>query len=81
MCCGLRRRAPERIHVIHNGIDTDLYRPVADRDALARYGIDPDRPYVLFLGRITRQKGIVHLARAIPSIDPVRPGRPVRGRA
>src|SRR4030095_8250311 len=56
--------------VIHNGIDTELYRPVSDNDALARYGIDPARPYVLFVGRITRQKGIVHLARAIPSIDP-----------
>ena len=61
---------PERIHVIHNGIDTNLYRPVPERDALDRYGIDPNRPYVLFLGRITRQKGIVHLARAIPEIDP-----------
>ncbi|MDP8922119.1 MAG: glycogen synthase [Chloroflexota bacterium] len=59
-----------RIHVIHNGIDLDLYRPVAATDALERYGIDKDRPYVLFVGRITRQKGIVHLARAIPEIDP-----------
>jgi glycogen synthase len=61
---------PERLHVIYNGIDTTLYRPVAETDALARYGVDPSRPYVLFVGRITRQKGIVHLARAIPSIDP-----------
>jgi glycogen synthase len=61
---------PNRVRVIHNGIDTELYRPVSDNDALARYGIDPARPYVLFVGRITRQKGIVHLARAIPSIDP-----------
>src|SRR5919202_543452 len=59
----------ERVHVIHNGIDTGLYRPVAEQDALLEYGVDPTRPYVLFVGRITRQKGIVHLARAIRWID------------
>ena len=62
--------APERVHVIYNGIDTRLYRPVEETSALERFGIDPDRPMVLFVGRITRQKGIVHLARAIPAIDP-----------
>ena len=61
---------PERVHVIYNGIDTELYRPVAATDALERFGVDPSKPIVLFVGRITRQKGIVHLARAIPSIDP-----------
>ncbi len=61
---------PERMHVIYNGIDTTLYRPVAETDALERYGVSPHQPYVLFVGRITRQKGIVHLARAIPLIDP-----------
>ncbi len=61
---------PERVHVIHNGIDTALYQPVAATDALTHYGVDPARPYVLFVGRITRQKGIVHLVRAIPAIDP-----------
>jgi alpha-maltose-1-phosphate synthase len=61
--------SPERVHVIYNGIDPNLYRPVAKTDALTRYAIDPARPYVLFVGRITRQKGIVHLARAIPRID------------
>ena len=61
---------PERVHVIHNGIDLDLYRPATSTAALERHGIDPSRPYVLFVGRITRQKGIVHLARAIPEIDP-----------
>jgi starch synthase len=61
---------PERVHVIYNGIDTNIYRHVEATDALVRYGIDPERPYVLFVGRITRQKGIVHLARAIPLIDP-----------
>ena len=62
--------APERVHVIHNGIDLQEYRPVAERDALLRYGIDPERPYLLFVGRITRQKGIIHLVNAIPDIDP-----------
>jgi glycogen synthase len=61
---------PERIHVIYNGIDTTLYTHVDEIDALERYGVDPARPYVLFVGRITRQKGIVHLVRAIPMIDP-----------
>jgi starch synthase len=60
----------ERVHVIYNGIDTTIYRPTAATDALERHGVDPDAPYVLFVGRITRQKGIVHLARAIPMIDP-----------
>jgi starch synthase len=61
---------PARIHVIHNGIDLDQYRPDPATDVLQRYGIDPDRPYVLFVGRITRQKGIIHLVNAIPDIDP-----------
>jgi glycogen synthase len=61
---------PERVHVIHNGIDLDLYRPATDTDALEENVIDPSKPFVLFVGRITRQKGIVHLARAIPEIDP-----------
>lgn len=65
------RVRPERVHVIYNGIDTSLYRHVDQTDALERYGVDPSRPYVLFVGRITRQKGIVHLARAIPAIDPL----------
>jgi starch synthase len=65
----LFRVRPERVHVIHNGIDLRLYRPVAETDALVRYGIDPSRPYVLFVGRIARQKGIIHLVRAIPEID------------
>ena len=56
---------PERVHVIHNGIDPEFYRPDPGTDALARRGIDPTVPYVLFVGRITRQKGIVHLVRAI----------------
>jgi glycogen synthase len=62
--------APERVHVIHNGIDADFYAPDPATDALARYGVDPERPYVLFVGRITRQKGIVHLVRALRHLDP-----------
>ncbi|GAC1346768.1 MAG: glycogen synthase [Acetobacteraceae bacterium] len=62
--------APERVHVIHNGIDLDEYRPVEATDALPRYGVDRSRPYLLFVGRITRQKGIMHLLRAIPLLDP-----------
>ena len=61
---------PERVHVIHNGIDPEEYRPVEAGGTLARYGIDPARPYLLSVGRITRQKGIIHLVRAIPRIDP-----------
>ena len=61
---------PARVHVIHNGIDPEEYRPVAGSDVLTRHGIDPDRPFVLFVGRITRQKGIMHLVNAIPEIDP-----------
>ncbi len=61
---------PARIHVIHNGIDLEQYRPDPATDVLERHGVDPDRPYVLFVGRITRQKGIIHLVNAIPDIDP-----------
>ncbi len=61
--------AAARTHVIHNGIDLDEYRPTARTDALERHGVDLSRPYVLFVGRITRQKGIVHLVNAIPYID------------
>ncbi|MFJ7214569.1 glycogen synthase [Amycolatopsis sp. NPDC098790] len=61
---------PERVHVIHNGIDTALYRPDPGTEVLAKHGIDPDRPYVLFVGRITRQKGVPHLVRAGASLDP-----------
>jgi len=55
----------DRIRVIHNGIDLEQYRPSPDPALLAEYGIAPDVPYVLFVGRITRQKGIVHLVNAI----------------
>jgi glycogen synthase len=61
---------PTRLHVIHNGIDADFYAPDPATDALARYGVDPSVPYVLFVGRVTRQKGIVHLVRALRHLDP-----------
>src|SRR5215203_1913114 len=61
---------PERVHVVHNGIDTEEYQPDLDTDVLAKHGIDPDRPSVLFVGRITRQKGLPHLLRAAVSLDP-----------
>ncbi len=60
----------EKIRVIHNGIDLNQYRPTPDRSVLARYQIDPGRPYVLFVGRITRQKGIIHLVNAIKYFKP-----------
>lgn len=61
---------PERVQVIHNGIDTDEFRPVAETDALERHGIDPAVPTVVFVGRVTRQKGLTHLLDAAPEIDP-----------
>ncbi|CAN5454865.1 glycogen synthase [soil metagenome] len=60
----------ERLHVIHNGIDLDEYQRTESATALARYGIDPAQPFLLFVGRITRQKGIVHLVRAIEHMAP-----------
>lgn len=61
---------PERIRVIHNGIDLDQYKPTPDRAVLAHHGIDAHKPYVLFVGRITRQKGIIHLVHAVPHLLP-----------
>ena len=54
-----------RLHVIYNGIDLEEYRKLDTIGTLVRYGIDPKKPFLLFVGRITRQKGIVHLVRAI----------------
>lgn len=61
---------PDRVRIVHNGIDTDEYHPNQGTDLLDRFEIDPALPYVLFVGRITRQKGIVHLVRAIRHLDP-----------
>jgi starch synthase len=61
---------PDRVSVIGNGIDTDEFRPDPGTDVLERYGIDATRPIVLFVGRITRQKGLAHLLAAAPAIAP-----------
>jgi glycogen synthase len=63
------RVSPDRVHVIWNGIDTEEYRRVESRQRLEGYGIERERPYVLFVGRISRQKGILHLLNAIPHLD------------
>jgi starch synthase len=59
----------EKIRVIHNGIDLDHYKPTFDTEIICSYGINPDKPFVLFVGRITRQKGIIHLVNGLPYID------------
>jgi glycogen synthase len=59
-----------KTHVIPNGIDTDEYKPVDRPEIPARFGIDGSRPYVLFVGRMTRQKGMLYLLKAIDHIDP-----------
>jgi alpha-maltose-1-phosphate synthase len=59
---------PDRVRVIHNGIDLQQYRPRPDPGVLAQYGVRTDAPFVLFVGRITRQKGIIHLVNAIRHI-------------
>jgi starch synthase len=61
---------PERVRVVHNGVDTDFYAPDPGTDTLERHGVDPDRPYVLYVGRITRQKGLPHLLDAAARLDP-----------
>ena len=55
---------PARVHVVHNGIDPEVYAPVEATDVLERHGVDPAVPYAVFVGRITRQKGLAHLLRA-----------------
>jgi starch synthase len=60
---------PERVHVIHNGIDPEIYRPHRSDDALSRLGVDPSRPYAFFNGRITRQKGLHLLLAAALKMD------------
>ncbi len=58
-----------RIHVIYNGIDAELYRPETGTSVVEGLGIDLSRPYVTFVGRITRQKGVTHLLRAALGFD------------
>jgi starch synthase len=61
---------PERVHVIYNGIDLAEYRKTPETKALTDLGVDPTTPYVLFVGRITRQKGVTHLVDAIGYLPP-----------
>lgn len=61
---------PGRVHVIYNGIDLAEYQKTAETTALIEYGVDPAVPYVLFVGRITRQKGVTHLVDAICYMPP-----------
>lgn len=61
---------PERVHVVRNGIDTVTWHPDPQMDHLEEYGVSTSRPYVVFVGRITRQKGIPHLLAAIKQMDP-----------
>lgn len=61
---------PARVETIPNGIDPDEYRPTDRPDLLRAHGVDPDQPFVLFVGRVTRQKGIVHLVRALRHLRP-----------
>src|SRR5439155_8755013 len=67
---GLYGLPDEKVRVIPNGIDLGQYRPTPDPAVLARYGIDPHTPYLLFVGRVTRQKGIIHLVRALRYLRP-----------
>lgn len=59
-----------RVAVIYNGIDTDEFHPAGDPAVLAQFGVDPGRPAAVFVGRITRQKGVVHLLAAARHFDP-----------
>lgn len=62
--------SPEKVQVVHNGIDTRQYAPDHGTDVLARLGIDPQRPTITYVGRITRQKGLPYLLRAAQSLPP-----------
>jgi len=61
---------PAKVHIIYNGIDPDQYQKQTSTAALEAHGVDPANPFLLFVGRITRQKGITHLVRAIEHMDP-----------
>ncbi len=62
--------SPDKVQVIYNGIDTDEYTPVDGSEALKRHGVNPDKPIAIFVGRITRQKGVVHLLHAARHFSP-----------
>jgi starch synthase len=61
---------PAKVHVVRNGIDTDEFSPDPGTEVLSGLGIDLDKPTVVFVGRITRQKGLIHLVRAAEHLDP-----------
>ena len=61
---------PDRVKVVHNGIDSQLWQRDTDEDVVRRHGVDPDRPSVIFVGRITRQKGLPYLLRAAAELPP-----------
>jgi starch synthase len=61
---------PARVHMVHNGIDTQRWSPVANPDVVRRHGVDPDQPSVVFVGRITRQKGLPYFLRAAAQLPP-----------
>jgi starch synthase len=61
---------PERVKVVHNGIDSQLWQRERDEDVVRSHGMDPDRPSVIFVGRITRQKGLPYLLRAAAELPP-----------
>jgi starch synthase len=61
---------PDKVHVVKNGIDTDEFKPDPGTDIVTSLGVDLDRPSVVFVGRITRQKGLIHLVRAAEKLDP-----------
>jgi alpha-maltose-1-phosphate synthase len=61
---------PARVKVVHNGIDTEDWSPVSDPETVRRHGVDPDRPSVVFVGRITRQKGLPLFLRAVAQLPP-----------
>ncbi|WP_448625170.1 glycogen synthase [Geodermatophilus sp. URMC 64] len=61
---------PARVHVVHNGVDAEAYKPIEAPDVVRSLGVDPDRPYALFVGRITRQKGVAHLLAAAEQLPP-----------
>ena len=61
---------PARVRVVGNGVDAEAYRPIHDPDVVRGLGVDPDSPYALFVGRITRQKGVMHLLAAAEQLPP-----------
>jgi glycogen synthase len=67
--CALYGLPEETVRVIHNGIDLNQYSPFFNPQVLTSYGIDPRRPYILFVGRITRQKGVIHFLNALPYLE------------